>query len=638
MTLENIVMDSMLQVHIDIETKSEADLSKVGVYNYGDDPTTDVWCVCFQVESAGAVNEINVWVPGQPLPAIFTGAMPYIGIAHNASFERVLFEKVLGPRYGFAMPERWICTMAMAAHNCLPLGLDNVAAALGLETRKDSEGANLMRQMCDLTKKRQPGFDDLERLVEYCKQDVRVEHEVFQRLEITDYEQAVYEADQRINDRGIAIDRVTVASVIKTIDIETERLENEFRELTQGRVDRPGQVVLFRDWLHLLGVHASDLTAETVDRLLDESMLPEPKRALEIRQLTSQSSLKKFPAMLESVSDDGRARGLFLYCGAMAAGRWTSRRIQIQNLPRLALNDDEVLAAVEMFREGGSDVLRLFIGDPLDVAKQMLRPVLMADVVGDWASIELRVSAWLSGQADLLQELRRGDDVYKSMASVIYGLPLAEVTKDQRQIGKIAVLGCGYSMGWRAFYKTLEKYRIIADEKLAERAVSAYRMKNAEIANMWSTLNTAAINAINEGVPQRVGRYLRIGYRDGRMSMQLPSGRVLRYYNVRIDEDGLSCANFDHTRNGGRKKLYGGLLFENACQGVARDILAATLLRAEEMGLCVVSHTHDEIAVEGTQDVDAVRKCMETLPEWAEGLPIKAEVFSCAGANGRYTK
>jgi DNA polymerase len=593
------------------------------------------------VESAGTVNEINVWVPGDPVPAIFTGSMPYIGIAHNASFERVLFESVLEPRYGFCGPHKWICTMAMAAHNCLPLGLDAVAAALGLDTRKDGDGSALMRQMCDLRKNRQPGFEDLSRLIEYCKQDVRVECELCNRLEITDYEQRVYDADQRINDRGVSIDRVTVSAIVHAIDAETLALEDEFRTLTGGQVDRPGQVILFRDWLQVHGVDAADLTAETVDRLLDAEMQPEPKRALEIRQLTSQSSLKKYPAMIESVSQDGRARGLFMYCGAMSAGRWTSRRIQIQNLPRLSMKDDEVLAAVDLFRERDIDTMRFILGDPLDIAKQMLRPMLYSDdglVVGDWSSIELRVSAWLAGQADLLDELRSGIDVYKSMASVIYQVPLAEVTKDQRQIGKIAVLGCGYSMGWRAFHKTLEKYRIIADERLSERAVSAYRMKNSEIANFWSLLNTAALNAINEGIPQRIGPYLKMGYRDGRLSMQLPSGRVLRYYNVQVDEDGLSCANFDRTRNGGRKKLYGGLLFENACQGVARDILAATLLRAEEMELSVVSHTHDEIAVEGTDDVDRVRECMETLPEWAAGLPIKAEVFSCSGAGGRYTK
>jgi DNA polymerase len=627
-------------VHIDLETKSEADLTKVGVHKYADHPSTDVWCVCWSVESAGTENEINVWYPGQPIPAIFAGRQ-FTGVAHNASFERILFEKILGPKYGFIGPSKWICTMAMSAHNCLPLGLDAAAVALGLSTRKDKEGSMLMRRMCDLKNTVQASFDDLDRLVEYCKQDVRVEHEIFSRLEITDYEQHVYEVDQRINDRGVCIDSDTVQAVIEAIEDETKLLTKEFVRVTNNFVGAPSQVIVFKSWLHNQGVTVSDLTAETVDRLLDEEMDPEPKRALQIRQMTSQSSLKKYPAMLESVSSDGRARGLFMYCGAMAAGRWTSRRIQIQNLPRLSMSDEEVTTAVELFQSRDVESLRMFIGDPLDVAKQMLRPMLFGDgglVVGDWSSIELRVSAWLAGQSDLLQELRNGDDVYKSMASVIYSVPLAEVTKDQRQIGKIAVLGCGYSMGWRAFHKTLEKYRINADEALAQRAVSAYRMKNSEITNFWSLLNSSSVAAIQTGTVQRIGKYLRMCYRDGRLSMQLPSGRVLRYYDIRQDENGLSCANFDLAKNGGRKKLYGGLLFENACQGVARDILAATLLRAEEMDLAVVSHTHDEIAVEGIDDVSQVRRCMETLPDWADGLPIKAEVFSCSGAGGRYTK
>jgi DNA polymerase len=163
-------------------------------------------------------------------------------------------------------------------------------------------------------------------------------------------------------------------------------------------------------------------------------------------------------------------------------------------------------------------------------------------------------------------------------------------------------------------------------------------MKNSEIANMWGRLNSAACSAMESGKVEPVGPYLRFCFRDGRLSMRLPSGRVIRYYEVMMGNDGLSCANFDFNKNGGRKKLYGGLLFENACQGVARDILAATLLRAEEMNLAVVSHTHDEIAVEGIDDVDRVRECMEALPDWANGLPIKAEVFSCSGAKGRYTK
>lgn len=635
----------MRLIHIDIETQSAANLPKVGIYNYADDPSTRVLCLCFKVHGE---TEVQTWLPGQSLPAIFQIDASYTCIAHNASFERLIIEKILHPQFGFPLPKSYICTMATVASNGYPLSLEAAAQAMNLDAKKDREGAFLMRKLCKGEAK--PTHEDLSRLAAYCIQDVVVESSIYDRLSITPTEQRAYEVDQLINDRGIQIDTESVKSIIKAIDVAINDLTVEIQEITDGEVQSPGQVMAIREWLSTRNVWLFDLRAETVENWLrvaesEDLYPPECRRVLEIRQAASLASLKKYPAMLVSACSDGRARGLFLFCGAMSTGRWTSRRIQLQNLARLSLSDGEVKVAIQKFCERDLTGLRLFIGEPLDVAKELLRPMLFSDrglVVGDYSSIELRVSAWLAGEVGLLQELRNGDDSYESMASVIYGVPLAEVTKEQRQIGKVAILGCGYSMGWLAFFSTLRKYGIAANEELAERAVKAYRIKHPQIVSTWYALSDAALAAVDQGGPQSVGKYLKFAYRGGTLAMRLPSGRLLKYHQIQVVEGKygreLTCASFDLTKNDGRKKLYGGLFFENACQAVARDLLAETLVRGTDAGYEIVAHVHDEIVIEGSDDVAAIQRCMEVLPAWANGLPVQAKVFSCAGADGRYTK
>lgn len=666
-------MSDLPLIHTDVETRSAVNLSKRGAPCYAEDESTSVLCVCWKSEDD---KDVWSWVPGQDVPEVFQ--KPYVMAAHNAAFERVIFEHILHPKFGFKLPEYYVCTMAACGYHNLPLSLDAAAVALKLDVRKSKEGKILMLEMCRPKEKDpMPLFEDcgieiddsddprkMRELIEYCKQDVIVEVAIHDKIRLSEFEQKVYNVDQKINSRGIKIDVETVKAVDRTVKKSLAKDELELREITGGEVQSAAEIKGLRDWLAKKGVETPDLRADTVDSILSTpqriSKLPaDCRRVLEIRQVAALTSLNKFPAMLECVSSDSRARGCFIYCGATSTGRWTSQRIQLHNLPRLGLNDDAVKVAVDLFRTSDIDAMRVLLGDPIHIAKQMIRPMLCSDVgltVGDYSKIELCVGAWLSGQKDLIQEINDGVCTYSSMAAHIYGRTWQEVyagykngeavSKNQRQIGKCAVLGCGYGMGAEKFLVTLLGWGIEADERLAKRAIDAFRLKNDRFKWIWQELNSAALRAYDYGHRVNVGDHLAFAcdQKNRHLMLRLPSGRILNYYNVSL-EDGsygreITCANTDPKSKNvhPRKKLYGGLFFENACQGTARDVMADALVRGDEKGMRFIGTTHDEIVMEHPDGANDLRELMETNPPWGKGIPLKAECFSCADSGHRYTK
>lgn len=645
------------RIHVDVETYSEIDLGARGAHVYAADPSTDVWCVSYSDDDGATVQ---TWTPGDPVP----DWGDYILLAHNAAFERLILREILAPRYGFRAPRSYVCTMAAAAANGHPLSLAAAAKSLGLNVAKDDAGRRLMLKLCKPNRKGEkpePTPDELEALISYCENDVIVECEIDKRVKLSEFEQQVYEVDQRINDRGVPLDLVTVRNIIRAIDLRTRELTDELQNATltvdadgeisgDGLLDfwfvaTPGQVVEIRDILAVKwGVVLPDLRAETVQTALGGELPDDARRVLEIRQFCALASTKKYAAMVASASEDGRARGLFAYCGAYQSGRWAGRRIQLQNLPHLDLDDDQVNAAVGAFNDSPATV-RALLGEPMNVAKSLVRPMVKSEtrlIVGDWAQIELRVAAWLSQQEPLLTELRGGVDVYRSMAGAIFGKPAEGVTYDERQLGKVTILGCQYGLGPKTFAMQLESRGIPSTLEFAEHAVRAFRERNDRIKSIWRSLADAALATYEDGVAYNVGPHLMIGKGpNGSIGMRLPSGRIIWYHNVMKTAGPygpeLTCSTVTGVTQS-RKKLYGGLYFENACQGVARDLLAAALVRCDRGGLDVVGHVHDELLVEGDITPGVVQVAMEAAPEWADGLPIVAECFDCDATGGRYTK
>jgi DNA polymerase len=656
-------INHMPDIFLDFETRSRRDLKACGANVYAADRSTVLLCMAWAIGD----DVVDLWVPGEPFPLTLYNALAD-GMklhAHNAAFERTIWDTHCVGRLGWpALPlNRWHCTAAQAAAMGLPRKLDDAAMALGLPTRKDVTGHTLMMKY---TKPRKPTMSnpshwhddprELDQIYAYCVQDVVVEREIFRRLPpLCEREQLTYWLDQAINDRGIPIDLDTCLLVVQQLKAYASRLNQELAELTGGKVITATQNAKLVEWLAEQGVNIDNVQAGTVDALLERSDLLGPvRRALEIRRQISRSSTGKYTAMLHRASGDGRARGVHLYYGA-GTGRWAGRGIQTQNLPRgifgekTAEQDAEL--AIDIVRRCGIETLGLIFGDVTATLGSLLRPMIRAEdgrlLIGcDFAAIECRVLAWLAGEAELLQDFRAGRDPYKSLASRIYHVPVEDVTKAQRQMGKQAILGLGYQMGAATFMDTCTKYGIEIDEEFAKSVVELYRDTYSHIKSYWSRVESAAVRAVTDG-RARVDSLVGFEMRGEWLACLLPAGRSIHYYRPTVEQVStpwgarkgqLSYWHTDSkTTQWMKRTSYGGLLVENIVQAVSRDLLVDAMFRAERAGYPVILHVHDEIVVEvdtGRADVGVIEELMSKPPNWAAGCPIAAEGF----AGKRYRK
>jgi len=620
-------------VYIDFETRSEVDLRKAGVYRYAEDPSTEVLCMAYKLND----RPTKLWKRGEDWPVALDVPIGHGWTihAHNAQFERLIWGMMTKREYWPQVPlEVWSCTAARAAAYGLPRSLDGATKALGLDVLKDDGGHRLMLQMC---KPRRPSktnpakwFDDaerLERLYAYCIQDVEAEYALAQAIpELSEDELEVWRLDQRINDRGVQLDVETIEAALRLLGKLDKKAKKEITELTGGAVTSPGQVAKLLEWLKDLGVYAEDLQAETVDRLLKELCEVETWRtfnawrALNIRREHSKSSTKKFKAMSTVACKDGRARGLLLYHGAHT-GRWAGRLVQPQNMPRASVKAGaQTEYAIELVREGAINDLEMLYGPVTSTLSALLRPQIVAAtgrtlLVADYSSIEARVLLWLARDKDGLDVFRRGDDIYKEMAGTIYGKDPATVTKAERALGKTAILGLGYGMGWKKFRATCESQGIEIDDKEAERVVKAYRKKYWMVKKLWNTIETAFIHIAERG----------------HNFYKLPSGRLLHYQNLRYEHtDILSyTAENSQTKKWERVETWGGKLVENIVQAIARDVMADAMRRLEFFCPIVLT-VHDEIICESDtpESLGNVETVMCTPPAWASDLPIAVEGWS----------
>lgn len=667
--------DDLTTLSIDFETRSTVALPDTGVYVYAEHPTTDIWCMAWAFDG----EEPAIWTPGiavhhslycecgdgdpdcrctmHELPErvqahiLEGGAMR----AHNAQFERIMWREVMVKKYGAPeiRDEQWYCSAAEAAAMSLPRSLGQLAQALGTGIEKDDEGANLMMRMCRPRKVNDDGSlvwwdveDRKQRLYEYCKQDVRTEQAISKCLRRLDpAERDIYLLDQRINDRGVRVDRELVAAAREVADEGIRRANGHIADLTGGGVLTVTNHGNLKKWLNENGVETESTDKAHVAELLDDPTLPETvRRVLQLRADAGRTSIAKLDSMLLCASEiDDRARGMLLYHGA-STGRWSGRLVQPQNFPRGSVDNVEALIPFVLARS--YDALNM-VAHPLAVVSSMLRSMLVAApgfdlMAADYSAIEAKVLNWLANQADVVDRFRRKIDQYKHNATTLFKVEYSAVTKDMRQTGKFQELGCGYGMGAKkAVAAGKATYGLTLTEDEAKAVVDAYRMTHPRVVDFWYWTERACIAAVKTpGVPVVFGGHgnLKVFVAGKYMYIALPSKRVLVYPSPRIVE-GLTpwgemkeqvevSAVDSFSRQWGRTRLYGGLLVENIVQAVSRDIMAEAMLRAEQAGYFPILSVHDEVVVEipkGFGSVEEFESILSVPPAWASDCPISAE-------------
>jgi DNA polymerase bacteriophage-type len=628
---------------IDFETRSHANLPDVGLDIYANDPTTEVLCIAYGVypQSVGVFSPqtINSFAPNDLIEHVRNGGKIQ---AWNAMFEYAIWNCVCVPKYGWPVLklEQCIDTMAIAAANNVPQSLDDAGNFMDSEHKKDAVGKRLIMKLSKPSIKGVFNEDPelLKQLFEYCAQDVRTEMAIGSVLRpLSDVEQEVWTLTQRINTRGVPVDPNELQNAVLAVERAQAQLDNECVALTGCK---PSERAKLLAWINQKIPHAPmpDLTAETVDKMLQCNIFPVIKRALELRQEGSQTSVAKYAKMLE-IQREGRIRNTLVYHGA-STGRWASRGgLNLQNIARPTLEDGEIERAIpRVFNAGLGSMSEL----SSLVRSAISAPAGQAFVDVDFSSIENRVGVYLAGQKDKVELFRKGLDEYKVFAAEsLYRISYDEVTKEQRQISKSAVLGAMFGQGAKGLVKYAEGMGVKLSEAQAKNAVDNYRTSYARVKDLWAMCEGAAIQAVeNPGNPFRAGDRLVLKVAKNALWMQLPSGRLICWQRPQLEllttpwgseKLGVTVHSQNtYTRQWGRNALIGSSIFQSAVQGTARDCLAVAMLNLEKAGYEVINSIHDEVLllVEEQSAESAladVTKIMVQPPTWAPDFPLAAE-------------
>lgn len=649
----------MNATHIDFETRSACDIREAGAEVYARHPSTDFLCMAWTFgddECISLITRADPTLPPLIASHIRNGGLVY---AHNAAFELAIWNQVMVPRYGWPPldAKQCRCTAAMAYAMALPGSLDGASKALGLAQEKDQQGYRLMLQ---LSKPRRIEPDGaivwweepakLERLYDYCKQDVVVERELHRRMmELSPAEQEIWQLDYGINQRGILIDVPAVKAAIAVAVKAAQDLDRHMKLWTGGAVEACTEVGKLTTWVKAQGVETDGLAKADIAELLERDDLPQPVRAvLLLRKEAGKSSTAKLDKMLACACPDGRVRGALQYHGA-TTGRWAGRLIQPQNFPRGNLRPAEVADILDNWIHGEDafGYIDTMYGSPLDVLSSCLRGFITAPegydlIAADFSAIEARVLAWLAGEEDVLDVFRRGEDLYPHAASRIYSRPISKADKNERQIGKVATLALGYQGGVGAFQTMARNYGVKVGDEEADKIKTAWRAAHPAIVQYWYDIEDAAVRAcLTAGRTTSAGSQgceVRFKLNGSFLWCRLPSGRTLCYPFPRVGEVttpwGATKEALTHmtvnsvTRQWERSTTYGGKLVENVVQAVARDLLAAAMLRLEAHGYDITMTVHDELVMEVPEDegsLEEVEELAAVTPEWAAGLPMAAE-------------
>lgn len=634
---------------IDIETYSDVDLTKCGVYAYCDSPQFEILLFAYAFDEEE--TEIIDLACGEHLPQRVLDALEdttVIKTAFNAAFERTCISKYLGKKLP---PVSWQCTAVQSAMLALPLSLDGVGEVLNIKRKKLKEGTDLVRffsMPCKPTKAnggrtRNLPSDEPEkwaRFKAYCIRDVDAEREIRQKLRnypIPESEMRLYQMDQEINDRGILVDQELVANAILCDTQYKEAVTARAYELTG--LDNPNSPAQIKGWLSDRGVEVESLDKKAVKSMISDAE-GEVLEVLQLRLLMAKTSVKKYEAIERSVCSDGRCHGLLQFYGANRTGRWAGRLVQVQNLPQNHIADLEL--ARNLVKDRQFDLIDLLYDSTPGVLSELIRTAFIPKpgcrfIVADFSAIEARVLAWFSGEQWRLDTFAEGGDIYCASASQMFGVPVVKHGENGhlRQKGKIAELALGYggSVGALTSMGALE---MGLEEEELQPLVNQWRASNPHITKFWWDVDAAAVKAVKERTSISY-KNLCFTYRSGILFVTLPSGRNLSYIKPRMTQnrfgrESLSYEGVGESKKWMRIETYGPKLVENIVQATARDLLALAMLRLRDAGYEIVMHIHDEAVLEvpdGVSSVDEVCRMMSVAPDWAAGLPLRADGYEC---------
>lgn len=639
---------------IDIETYSSNDISSCGVYKYAEASDFTVLLFAYSLDY-GPVEIVDL-ASGEKLPEHIYKALSdskVLKTAFNATFERVCLSKYFGL---YLTSDQWECTMVRSAMLGLPLSLASVSKVLHLDDQKMDEGKALIRYFsvpCKPTKTNGMRTRNLPEhapekwdvFKKYCKRDVEVENAIRQKtvaFKMPPFEKELYDIDQRINDRGVLLDMNMVRNAIRMSLVYNGHLSVEAAGLTG--LDNPNSVAQLKVWLELeTGNEVKSLNKKDMPDIIKSCDSSHVQRLLAIRQELGKTSVKKYEAMEKTVCEDNRVRGLTQFYGAARTGRWAGRLVQVQNLPQNHIPDLDL--ARSLVADDDLDMLEICYGNVPDTLSQLIRTAFIAKpghtfIVSDFSAIEARVIAWLAGESWRMEVFRTHGKIYEASASMMFHVPVESITKTdpRRQKGKIAELALGYQGGVGAM-RTMGGEKMGLSELEMKEIVTHWRIANPAIVTLWDDVQKAAIQAIS-GREVIIQKGIRFRSELGAMTIQLPSGRKLFYPRAQIEmkeKFGRKSKTIIYegqnqtTRKWEEQETYGGKLVENIVQGVARDCLAVTMIRLENMGYPIVFHVHDEVVLEvpenGTKTLAEVCEVFKKPIVWAEGLPLKGDGY-----------
>ena len=644
---------AMKKLSCDIETFSDVDLIRCGVYKYADSPDFEMLLFAYAADD-GDVHIIDI-AGGEELPEKIIQAIKsdtVVKTAYNAQFERVCLSRYLKlPEGEYLNPQSWYCTAVQAAELALPLSLADVGSVLGLERQKMTEGKELIKYFCVPCKptksngnrtRNRPCHDinKWETFKKYCMRDVDVERQIADKLKmypIRDEEHRLYVLDQIINDTGVLVDSELAEQAVKLNSIQTTVAVEQAYMITG--LENPNSVTQLKQWLKENGVEIESLSKKAVKSLADETD-GDVSEMLKLRLLMAKTSVKKYEAVIRSVCSDNRVHGMMRFCGANRTGRWSGNILQPQNLPQNHLPD--LTLARDIVKDGDFEMLDMMFGNVPNVLSELIRTILIPKpnhrfIVADFSAIEARVLAWIAGEQWRIDTFKNGGDIYCASASKMFKVPVEKhgVNGELRQKGKISELACGYG-GSVGALKNMGAVEMGVQENELQGLINDWRNANPHIVRFWYEVGNAAMKAIKEKTTVPLGKLV-FAYERGILFIRLPSGRRLSYIKPRIGTnrfggDSITYMGINSAKKWDRLETFGGKLTENIVQGTARDLLANALINAANAGYDTVFHVHDEIICEvpnGYGSVDELCRLMCIKTDWADGLPLNADGFEC---------
>lgn len=649
-------------ITIDIETKSDKDISKCGIYAYTDTPYFDILLFAYSID--GQPVQVVDMANGEEIPENVLAALVdenVIKKAFNVNFERVCLSKYLRKNYpqyfqsysidedtvgDFLNPESWHCSMIHARTLGLPSSLAEVGKVLGIEQQKMTEGKALVKFFCVPydTVDGVPQFhnpkdypDKWEIFKAYNKRDVGAELEIDRKLSrfpVPDFLWKEFYLDQEINDRGILVD-MQLADKAISLDAEAkEELTVEMKRLTG--VENPNSVYQLLDWLETQGYKSDSLGKTQVQELIKTAKEP-VKSVLQMRLQLSKSSVKKYTAMKNTACSDNRARGMFSFYGASRTGRWAGRNVQLQNLPQNHLPD--LTEARELVKYSSFEDIQMLYDDVPDTLSQLIRTAFiprqgMKFIVADFSAIEARVIAWLAGEEWRMKAFANGEDIYCASASKMFGVPVVKHGENGhlRQKGKISELACGFGGSVGAMKAMGADSLGLSDTELKQ-IVTDWREASPHITGLWWAVDRAVKKAVKEKTATKTHGLL-FSYEAGFLFIRLPSGRRLAYAKPYIGKnkfggESVTYMGINAQKKWDRLESYGPKFVENCVQGIARDLLMYSMQTLSQY--FIVGHIHDEMIIEASKDMSLEEVCqqMARTPKWAKGLILRADGYEC---------